>query len=187
MTLVRARGAIAAGHPAEAEAGAWVLDQGGSAVDAVVAAAFVAAVVEPWNCGLGGYGHASVRLPGAGGFVSVDHGPRAPSAAGPSMFAPHEDTPAPGYLWPAAPDAVNESGGSAVAVPGAVAGLAALHRVGGRLPWARLLDPAVAAAGRPLEVSDRMAEAIARRSDVLARTGGDALFPAGAGQIELPD
>lgn len=186
MTTVRPRGAVTAGHPAEAEAGSWALDQGGSAADAVVAAAFVAFVVEPWNCGLGGYGHATVRLPGTGGFVSVDHGPRAPLSAGPRMFAPQRSDRADGYLWPAVPGGANEAGGLAVAVPGAVPGLAELHRLGGRLPWARLLEPAIAAAAAGVSVDARLADAITRRAEVLARTGADALYPAGADHLPLP-
>jgi gamma-glutamyltranspeptidase/glutathione hydrolase len=178
-------GAVAAGHPAEAEAGYWALSKGGSAADVVVAAAFVAFVVEPWNCGLGGYGHASVRLP-SGEFISVDHGPRAPGAAWPEMFAPETPDTAPGYLWPAAPGGRNEAGGLAVAVPGAVPGLAALHRAAGRLPWAQLLEPAIAAAGEGLTVEGPLAAMLERRAAVLAQTGADQLFPPAASHLEMP-
>jgi gamma-glutamyltranspeptidase/glutathione hydrolase len=154
-------------------------------VDAVVAAAFVAFVVEPWNCGLGGYGHASVRRPN-GEFLSVDHGPRAPGAAWPEMFAPGTSEPAPGYLWPAAPGGRNEAGGLAVAVPGAVPGLAALHRTAGRLPWADLLEPAIAAAHEGLAVEGPLAAMLGRRAAVLSRTGADQLFPPAAAHLELP-
>src|SRR5712691_433188 len=54
------RGAIAAGHPLTAEAGAHVLRQGGNAVDAAVAAALVSWVAESPLTG-----------PGAGGFMLV--------------------------------------------------------------------------------------------------------------------
>src|SRR5436189_6421561 len=54
------RGAVAAGHPLSAEAGARALAEGGNAVDACVAAAFAAAVTE-----------SPLTSPGAGGFMLV--------------------------------------------------------------------------------------------------------------------
>ena len=48
------QGVCATGHPVSAEAGAWAIQQGGTAVDALVAAAFTSFVVEPASCGLGG-------------------------------------------------------------------------------------------------------------------------------------
>ena len=54
------RGAVAAGHPLTAEAGAAVLAEGGNAVDACIAAAFVSWVAESTLTG-----------PGAGGFMLV--------------------------------------------------------------------------------------------------------------------
>ena len=55
-------GLCVAGHEAEARAGARMLAEGGNAVDALVAAAFTAYVVEPWNCGLGGYGRLAIYV-----------------------------------------------------------------------------------------------------------------------------
>ena len=54
------RGAVAAGHPLTAAAGARMLEEGGNAVDACVAAAFAAAVAESF-----------LTSPGAGGFMLV--------------------------------------------------------------------------------------------------------------------
>src|SRR3954453_5245214 len=57
------KGAVAAGHPLTAEAGAEVLAAGGNAVDACIAAAFVSWVAESTLTG-----------PGAGGFMLVPRG-----------------------------------------------------------------------------------------------------------------
>src|SRR3954465_13729537 len=57
------RGAVAAGHRLTAEAGAQVLAEGGNAVDACIAAAFVSWVAESTLTG-----------PGAGGFILVHRG-----------------------------------------------------------------------------------------------------------------
>ena len=71
--VVSERGVVACGHIQEAEAGARMLEEGGNAVDAVVAAAFTGHVVEPANCGLGGYGHMALFLAETRQLVSVDH------------------------------------------------------------------------------------------------------------------
>ena len=75
------RAAVAAGHAAEVEAALVTLEAGGNAIDAMVAGAFCACVVEPNNAGLAGYGHLSAWLPEQREFFTVDHGPRAPAAA----------------------------------------------------------------------------------------------------------
>src|SRR5215207_2475042 len=111
------RGAVAAGHPDEVAAALDVLAAGGNAVDACVAGAFAAFVVEPNNAGLAGYGHLTSWEPRRGTFLSVDHGPRAPAAATADMFAlvgPVTDDP---YGWPDVVDRRNELGGLAVGVP----------------------------------------------------------------------
>src|SRR5215472_14531945 len=80
------RGVVAGGHPAEASAGLAMLEAGGNAIDAVVAAAFMGYVVEPAMCGLGGYGRLAAFRADRGSLVSVDHYLRAPAAARPDMF-----------------------------------------------------------------------------------------------------
>src|SRR6202044_3459182 len=55
-------GIVTGGHEAEAAAGIAMIQSGGNAIDALVAAAFVAFVVEPANCGIGGDGRVGVRL-----------------------------------------------------------------------------------------------------------------------------
>lgn len=144
------RGVVSAGHPLAVSAGLNALARGGNAVDATVAAAFVAFVAEPNNAGIAGYGHLSAFVDG--GFVTVDHGPRVPLAATPDMFTPVGPEPE-GYDWPDVAGAANALGYLAPAVPGAVAGLHAIHSSAGRLPWATLLEDAVAVAEEGLEVT----------------------------------
>ena len=78
--------AIAAGHPATADAGAEILADGGTAADAVVAAALASCVAETLMTGLLGGGHA-ITFDAASGsvrnldcFVSVPSGTGAPMA-----------------------------------------------------------------------------------------------------------
>lgn len=160
-------GAVAGGDLREAVAGAAVLEAGGNAVDAAVAAAFVAFVVEPQMCGLGGYGHMAVFLAQSNEFHSVDHGIRAPQRASASTFEIDEAS-GPNYLGaPAVVGRANEVGHLAAGVPGAVAGLAAAHRRWGTLPWAQLVEPAIDLAEEGLAVSyDLMAAITAHARDI---------------------
>jgi len=151
--LVSDRGVVSCGHIQEAEAGARILEQGGNAVDAVVAAAFTGHVVEPVSCGLGGYGHMALFLAETRQLVSVDHYVRAPAAARPDMFEIDRSRPTTYYGWPHAVDRQNEWGAISVAVPGAVSGLCAAHERWGRLPLAQVLEPAIEAAAAGVRVS----------------------------------
>ncbi len=179
--VVAGRGVVAAGHPAEAAAGAAMLEQGGNAVDAVVAAAFTGFVVEPASCGLGGYGHLAAFLPAHGGFVTVDHAPRVPAAATPEMFEPADSDVPLYYGWPPVRERRNEWGGLSVAVPGAVAGLCAAQERWGRLPLAQTLEPAIEAAASGLAATWTLVLAIAEREAEIRQLPGTAalLLPGG--------
>jgi gamma-glutamyltranspeptidase/glutathione hydrolase len=141
------KGAIAAGHPLTAEAGARVLRAGGSAVDACVAAAFVSWVCESPLTGPGGGGFMLVHEAASGRTVVLDFFVAVPRAA-----------PV-GELLELAVDfdgdtqQVFRTGAAAVAVPGTALGLAAAHERWGRVPWAELVAPAAALARDGLELT----------------------------------
>lgn len=163
-TAVSPRGAVASAHPLASEAAAAVLREGGNAVDAAVAAAFVLAVVEPESSGLGGGGFALVHLAGgpgagAGRDLALDFREVAPAAARPDMFAGAraEGAPSPSL-----------DGGLAVAVPGAVKGYAELARRYGTLPLSRLVAPAARIAERGFAVGPHLVRAAAARLSCLA-------------------
>ena len=127
--------AVAAGHPATADAGAEVLAEGGTAADAAVAACLASCVAETIMTGLLGGGHAiyfdaaSGRVRNLDCFVSVPSGSGAPMAE---------------LRVPFGEELVHYAvGASSCAVPGVPAGLDALWRAHGRLPWARLVEPAL--------------------------------------------
>src|ERR671922_7333 len=135
------RGAVAAGHRLTAEAGAQVLAEGGNAVDACIAAAFVSWVAESPLTG-----------PGAGGFMLVHR-----AADGSTRLLDHFVTvPGLGLRRPGSAEMESVAvaftpessqtfriGGASCAVPGAVAGLSEAHRQFGALPWRVLLEPAI--------------------------------------------
>lgn len=139
---VIANAAIATSQPRATKAAADVLVDGGSAVDAAIAAALMLAVAEPGNSGLGGGGFALVYDPIARASLSLDFREQAPIAL---------DTKA---LIAAARKDGNalRNGALAVAVPSEWDGLLQLHRRFGRLPMHRLAAPAIAAARDGVEI-----------------------------------
>lgn len=170
------QGAIAAGNRLTAEAGARVLAEGGNAVDACIAAAFAAAVVEGPLTG-----------PAGGGFLLawVDG---APTVLDCFFAAP---TRALGEMEEVVVDfgdagtQVFHVGAGSVAVPGLVAGLEEAHRRFGTVPWPELVDPAVALAHEGCEKTDaqrtlhRILDGILLREDGGRRIyGGDRLATA---------
>jgi len=148
-------GAVAAGHPLTAEAGARILAEGGNAVDACVAAAFVSWVAESPLTGPGGGGFMLVHQARDGAdslldfFVAVPGQGLPPAERGKMLavdIAFDERTTQEFHIGPAA-----------VAVPGMPAGLAAAHRRYGRLPWAELAVPAVELARAGVRLSPEQA------------------------------
>ena len=134
---------------AAAEAGALMLDAGGSAADAAVATAFALAAVEPWNSGLGGIGFAQV-MGAHGPAETFDFGPVAPAALDPGAFPLTGRMKQDLFAWPEVEGDRNIHGPLSFVVPSAVAGYALLHERHGRLPLRDVLAPAIALAERGL-------------------------------------
>ena len=88
----RKYGTVAGPHPRTAKAGMLILQQGGNAIDAAVAAAFTEGVVEPSHNGVAGYGGCMViHLADRREVVAIDYNTAAPTATSENMFA-IEDT-----------------------------------------------------------------------------------------------
>jgi gamma-glutamyltranspeptidase/glutathione hydrolase len=129
------RAAVAAGHPATAEAGAAILADGGTAADAAVAACLASCVAETVMTGLLGGGHAIYFDAETGRARNLDCFVAVPSGTG----APMES-----LQVPFGEELIHYAiGASSAAVPGVPAGLDALWRAHGRLPWPRLVEPAL--------------------------------------------
>jgi len=173
-----APGAVATEHPLAAAAGAEILRDGGSAVDAAIAAAAAICVVHASSCGIGGGGFALVHRAG-GEDVALDYRERAPREATLDRFR-IDGKLEPGLL---------RHGGLAVGVPGEVAGLVTLHRRFGRLALARDLAPAIRLARDGVVLRDvpHLAREIAQQAALLAADPGlRAIFLADGG-VPGPD
>lgn len=158
--------ALAAPHPLAAAAGRDVLVEGGTVFEAALAAAMVSAVVVPDRAGLGGDALWMIREPGPRGRVRVlDARGTVAAAARLSFFRERERDTIPVH----GPEAV-------LVVPGAVAGWIEVHALsaasGGRMPVARLLAPAIAAARGGWDLSVPGAEALARAAPALSAVPG---------------
>jgi gamma-glutamyltranspeptidase/glutathione hydrolase len=131
------RGAIAAGHPLTAEAGARVLREGGNAVDACVAAALVS-----WVC------ESPLTGPGGGGFLLHHRAGEGRTRLFDFFVAVPRRGHGHGELLELAVDFDGDTtqlfrtGAAAVGVPGTALGLEAAHRAFGSLPWPELVAPA---------------------------------------------
>ncbi|MBP0445210.1 gamma-glutamyltransferase [Roseomonas sp. SSH11] len=143
-------GVVASQSRAAAEAGVAVLEAGGNAADAAVAAAFALATAEPWNSGLGGIGFALVHRPGSAPQV-VDFGPVASAGVDPSAYPLTGKWKQDLFAWPEVVGDVNIHGPLSFVIPSAVAGYDLLReRFGTGLGLDALLGPAIALARRGL-------------------------------------
>ena len=155
-TPVRSRlGMVVSQNAIASQVGVEVLMDGGNAVDAAVATAFALAVVHPAAGNIGGGGFLLVR-PSVGKAAVYDFRERAPMAASPTMF----------LVDGKYSDERHHDSHVAVGVPGTVAGLHLSWADGGRLPWKRLLAPAIAIAREGFMVSDGLSRSL---RDVLPR------------------
>ena len=149
-SAVAKRHMIVAAEPDASEAGRLMLRAGGSAVDAAIAAQMVLTLVEPQSSGIGG-GSYLVVADGAA-LKAYDGRETAPASARPAMFLDAQGRPRRGSeVIP---------GGLSVGVPGTIAVLAMAHKAHGRLPWARLFEPAIRLADQGFVVQPRLASAV---------------------------
>ena len=138
--------AVAAANPLATDAGYQVLKAGGSAVDAAIAVQMVLTLVEPQSSGIGG-GAFLMHYDGKA-VQAYDGRETAPAAADERLFLGADGKPL----------AFHEAvvGGRSVGVPGTVRMLELAHQQHGKLPWARLFEPAITLAERGFKVSARL-------------------------------
>jgi gamma-glutamyltranspeptidase/glutathione hydrolase len=157
-----------------ARAAADVLQRGGNAVDAAVAAGFMLAVTLPRAGNLGGGGFMLVYLAKERKTVAIDYRETAPAGTERDVFLDSNGEAVP---------AKSRDSGLGIGVPGTVAGFClALKKYGsGKFSLAELVAPAVAAARDGIDVADDLADSLPRAQARLAR------FPASAKIFLRPD
>lgn len=140
------RFAVAAANPLATDAGYQVLKAGGSAVDAAIAVQMVLTLVEPQSSGIGG---GAFLLHWNGRRIEAYDGREtAPAAADEQLFLKPDGTPMAFYE--------GVVGGRSVGVPGTLRMLELAHREHGKLPWAKLFEPAIQLAEGGFKVSPRL-------------------------------
>ncbi len=155
-------GMVSSAHPLATDAGVRVLEMGGNAADAAVAAGFAIAVVEPTMNSIGGRNQILVRA-ADGSFHGIDGTTQAPWDYDP------ETAPQAGY------------GYAVIGVPGALAGLLKLHEEHGKLPLETVMAPAVEYAANGFRI-------LPGEAGRLTSAAGEALeFPGTAAIYYRPD
>lgn len=175
--------AVAAGHPATAQAGLEVLAEGGTAADAAVAAALVTCVAETVMTGIMGGGHAvwweadSERAMLLDFFVAVP-------GLGAARRAPQLANLRVAFGEQLVQYAV---GIDSCAVPGIPAGLDELWRRHGRLPWPRLCAPALVLAREGVAFPPAHAACLAMLETVMTMREGADIYAPGGRLLEAGD
>lgn len=144
--VVADNGAVVSAHPLASKVGVEILKQGGNAIDAAIATQLALAVVYPNAGNLGGGGFMVARLSN-GEQVSLDYREMAPGAASRDMYIDADGT---------ARTDKSQDGHLSSGVPGTVAGLFASHKYG-KLPFEKLIQPAIDLAEKGFVISDREA------------------------------
>jgi len=176
----RSAGGVAAGHDAVCEAAVRVLDAGGNAIDAAVAAGFASAVCEPALASLGGGGFLLSR--GADGrVVAYDFFVDTPGRELPAGELEPHFVPVT-VRFPGA-DQVFHCGVGSVAVPGALAGFLHVHGREGRLPLREVVTPAIELARGGVVLNAHQAYFLGLLRPIVTLTAGGRAIYAARGDV----
>ncbi len=138
---------VSAANRYAAEAGREILRAGGSAIDAAIATQLVLNLVEPQSSGIGGGAFILYWDAAAKELKTYDGRETAPASARPDRFL---------VAGKPMPFATAVRSGLSIGVPGLVRLMETAHAAHGRLPWARLFEPAIRLAEEGFEVSSRL-------------------------------
>jgi len=146
MVITR-QGIVATSQALASQAGVQILERGGSAVDAAIAANAVLAVMEPDMDGIGGDLFVLYWQTSTGNLTGLNASGPAPRALSPD------------FLKQAGFTKMATEGIHSVTVPGAVDGWAKMHERFGKLPWKDLFEAAIAYAEQGFPVPEVIQEA----------------------------
>jgi gamma-glutamyltranspeptidase/glutathione hydrolase len=174
---------VAAGHPATAEVGLRTLAAGGSAADAAVASMLACCVAESILTGIGGGGFATYYEAATRTVTCLDFFCSVPGLDNdvkPDPMVPIEvsfgDVPM-NYMI----------GGASVAVPGVPAGAGEVHRRWGRLPWSRVVEPAITLAASGVVLPAAQARTLLAVAPALIPGDGASIYAPGGRLLQGGD
>jgi len=167
--VVTARKFIAAAaNPHAVDAAVGVLEAGGGAIDAAIAAQLVLNLVEPQSSGIGGGGFLLHWDASARGLTSYDGRETAPAGAETTMFLQPDGKPL-AFM-------TTVRSGLSVGTPGLLRMLEMAHRHHGKLPWRRLFTPAITLAEHGFAISPRLHALLERYPSLAEHEPGASLF-----------
>lgn len=156
-SVVGTKHMITTANPYATEAGLAVLEAGGTAMDAAVAAQFMLNLVEPESSGIGGGAFLLYWDGEQQKLLTYDGREKAPSSATGEYFFDEAGEP---MKWTAA-----RPGGLSVGVPGTLKLLETAHQAHGTEDWWKLLAPAIKLAKEGFPINKKLADSIANAAE----------------------
>jgi gamma-glutamyltranspeptidase / glutathione hydrolase len=175
------RPAVAAGHPATVDAGIEILEDGGNAADAAVAASLASCVAETVMTGLLGGGHAAVFWDDEVQMLDF-------FCAVPGLGEERREVELVKLQVPFGTELIHYAVGvGSCAVPGVLAGLDELWGSWGSLPWPRLVEPALRLAREGVEMPPAHASCLAMLAPVMTMREGERIYSPEGRLLETGD
>ncbi|MFK5980532.1 MAG: gamma-glutamyltransferase [Rhizobiaceae bacterium] len=145
-TIHSTNGMAATSHPLATLTAVNILQAGGNAIDAAIAACAVQCVVEPGSTGIGGDCFVLYAPKGSGDIIALNGSGRAPAAANPEWYAQQNITK------------IEQQSAHAVTIPGAIDAWSRLIKDHGTMSFGEILQPAIKFARDGFPLSQRVAE-----------------------------
>lgn len=150
---------VVTNNPWASKAANQMLLLGGSATDAAISAALVLSLTEPQSSGIGGGGYAVSYHKGK--TVAYDGRETAPASATPTLFLKSDGSPMEFRdAWLSATSA---------GIPGEIAMFYKMHQDSGKLPWSKLVEPAMKLAQNGFPMSAILYRELTQEKDVLIK------------------
>ena len=143
--------------------GSDIMKKGGNAFDAMIATEMALAVAYPYAGNLGGGGFMVYRTK-YGEIGALDYREKAPISSEEDMYLDENGDPI---------QDLSRTGGLAVGVPGAIAGIFAVHEKLGSLPMEELLEPVIELANRGFVVTQNQAQRLIKYGPIIEETSGE--------------
>lgn len=161
--LVTEKAMVVSAREEASQLGSEIMKKGGNAFDAMVATELSLVVAYPFAGSVGGGGFMVYRK-NNGEVGGIDYREKAPLAAHKDMYLDSLGNVIPG---------MSTTGGTAVGVPGTVAGVLEVHKKFGKLPLKDIIEPVIALANRGVVVTEKQAKRLEGYRDQFIEANGD--------------